>query len=94
MTATATARRTLEIELTHESDPLFRYGQRLIFRNRQTGTIIGWEHIDQETWDKYEGLEGDAPELGWHYSVRRDSPGSRYSIEILSESLLLRLLQG
>ncbi len=94
MIATATARRTLEIELTNESDPLFRYGQQVSLAQGQTGVVIGWEHIDRETRDKYEEPAYEAPELGWHYSVRRDEPGLIGAIELFSEAQLLRATQG
>ena len=40
----ATATRTIEIELTNETDPLFRYGQRLILAQGQ----IDFLHIYQD----------------------------------------------
>ena len=93
MTALAATRRTLEIELTNESDPLFRYKQRVTLAQGQTGVVIGWEHVDEETRDKYEEPDYDAPALGWHYSVRRDEPGLIGAIELFSEAQLLRATQ-
>ena len=88
----ATATRTIEIELTNETDPLFRYGQRLILAQGQTGKIIGWEHISEETRSKFDECDLP-PAMGWHYSVRRNNPGLLSAIEIFSEAQLLRATQ-
>lgn len=89
MIATAVKARIITDELIAESEPLFRYGQRLTL-TQGSGRIIGREYIDEETWQKFEDPECYAPARGWHYKFVYDYPSRvQGPIELFSEAQLI-----
>ena len=81
--------RTLTVNLTTEAKPKFHYRQQLRLK-RGTGRITGWHHVSEQTRQKFDDPENDAPDLGWHYWFEYDCPAYlQEPIELFSEARLL-----